>query len=68
MKKNYVGVFLLIRYTYYMQVFTRSGRRTHINVPQSCWSEMGTVFQDLVKEMPLPSDREEGSGGSVSED
>ena len=50
------------------QVFTRTGRRTHINVPQSCWSDMGTVFGELVNEMPLPSDQDEGSGGSGSED
>ena len=52
----------------YMQVFTRTGRRTHINVPQNCWSDMGTTFQELVNEMPPPSDQEEGSGGSGSED
>ena len=50
------------------QVFTRTGRRTHINVPQTSWSDMGTAFQELVNEMPLPSDQEEGSGGSGSED
>ena len=29
---------------------------------------MGTAFLDLANELPLPSDQEEGSGGSGSED
>ena len=50
-------------------MLTRIGRRTHINVPQSCWADMGAAFQEFASEMPVPSDdQEEGSGASGSDE
>ena len=47
------------------QVLRASGRRSHINIPSSCWSQMSEVFSQLSQEMPY----EAGSGsGSGSED
>lgn len=46
------------------EVLRASMRRSHINIPSSCWSQMSEVFAQLSQEMPY-----EGSGsGSGSED
>ena len=35
------------------------GRRTHINIPQHCWSKMGEVFGLYAQELPVSEEEEE---------
>ena len=42
----------------------RSGRRTHINIPHSCWSRIGEVFSSIINELPY----EESASASGSEE
>ena len=50
------------------------GRRTHINIPQHCWSKMGEVFSLYAQELPVSEEEEEeeeeegeGEGGGEGE-
>ena len=52
------------------------GRRTHINIPQHCWSKMGEVFSLYAQELPVSEEEEEeeeegeegeGKGGGEGE-
>ena len=49
----------------------RMGRRTHINIPQHCWSKMGEVFGLYAQELPVSEEEEEeeeeGEGGGGEE-
>lgn len=56
--KNDRGVF--VRLTELVRV---SGRRTHLNIPNSCWPQMAEVFTQLGQELPY-----EVGSGSGSED
>ena len=40
----------------------RSGRRTHINIPHTCWSKIGDVFQSYARDLPPSADESSGSG------
>ena len=44
------------------QVLRNYGRRTHINVPHSCWSRMSEVFSQLNQEIPYDAGSASGSG------
>ena len=53
------------------------GRRTHINIPQLCWSKMGEVFGLYAQELPVSEEEEEeeegegegeGGGGETREE
>ena len=52
------------------------GHRTHINIPQHCWSKMGEVFSLYAQELPVSEEEEEeeeegeegeGKGGGEGE-
>ena len=45
----------------------RSGRRTHLNIPHSCWSKLGEVFNNLAQEIPYSGGDEETGSASGSE-
>ena len=43
------------------------GRRTHINIPQHCWSKMGEVFGLYAQELPVSEEEEEEEEGEGEE-
>jgi hypothetical protein len=44
------------------EVLRGSGRRTYINIPNSCWPEISKVFSSLHQEMPYDAGSASGSG------
>ena len=44
------------------------GRRTHINIPQHCWSKMGEVFGLYAQELPVSDEEEEEEEGEEGEE